>query len=84
MSIDDLRDELRVYIRARYPALWLLTDEEDRVTRMLGTLATEFNRPLLSWTCTSGFDDARVVFDRTGPRALARATPPPTHKRWWR
>ena len=64
MSLDQLRDELRVYIRARYPALWLVTDEEDRVSRMLGTLASEFNRPLLSWTCTSGFDDARFVFDR--------------------
>jgi len=76
VSLDHLRDELRVYIRARYPALWLVTDEEDRVSRMLGTLASEFNRPLLSWTCTSGFDDARFVFDRAAsPRGLPDATP---------
>ncbi len=64
MSIDRLRDDLRVYIRARYPALWLTTDEEDRCGRMLASLAGELRRPLLSWTCTTGFDDARFVLDR--------------------
>ncbi len=70
MSIDRVRDELRVYVRARYPALWLTTDEEERTARMLAALGQELRRPVLSWTCTTGFDEARFVLDRhVGPRA---------------
>ena len=64
MSIDRIRDDLKVYIRARYPALWLTTDEEERTARMLAALGAEFKRPVFSWTCTTGFDDARFVLDR--------------------
>ncbi|MFO0652754.1 MAG: AAA family ATPase [Polyangiales bacterium] len=77
MSIDKVRDELRVYIRARYPALWLSTDEEERTARMLAALGGELKRPVLSWTCTTGFDEARFVLDRAvTPRGIPDAPPP--------
>ena len=64
VSIDHLREQLRIYIRARYPALWLTTEEEERTSRMLATLGDEVQRPVFTWTCTAGFDQARFILDR--------------------
>jgi ATP-dependent 26S proteasome regulatory subunit len=76
MSIDRLRDELKVYIRARYPALWLTTEEEERTSRMLALVGEDLKRPVLTWTCTSGFDSGRFVLDRPVPASAGTAPAP--------
>ena len=70
MAIDRVREELKVYIRARYPVLWLVSDEEERVGRMLAALASDLKRALWTWTSTAGFDDARFVLDRAPARSV--------------
>ena len=76
VSADRVRSELKVYIRARYPALWLTTDEEERAARLLAALGDELQRPVFTWTCTAGFDRARFVLDHpTAPPAGMTAPP---------
>jgi SpoVK/Ycf46/Vps4 family AAA+-type ATPase len=73
MSLETIREELKVYIRARYPVLWLTTEEEDRITRMIASVANDLKRPVWTWTCTTGFDDARGVLERGVVRSLDAA-----------
>jgi hypothetical protein len=39
--LDTIREDLKVYIRARYPVLYLVSGEEERVDRMLGRIAAD-------------------------------------------
>ncbi|MFO0609223.1 MAG: AAA family ATPase [Polyangiales bacterium] len=74
MPIDAVREELKVYIRARYPVVWLTTEEEDRTGRMIAAAASDLKRPVWTWTCTAGFDDARGVLERGIARSVDAAT----------
>jgi ATP-dependent 26S proteasome regulatory subunit len=46
--------ELETMIRARYPLLYLVTWEEQRVEKLLGELATAQGKELLEWSVTRG------------------------------
>jgi SpoVK/Ycf46/Vps4 family AAA+-type ATPase len=46
--------ELEVYIRARYPLLYLLTPEEERATATLKRLAESMQKELVVWSYTEG------------------------------
>jgi SpoVK/Ycf46/Vps4 family AAA+-type ATPase len=46
--------ELDTMIRARYPLLWLVTWEEQRVEALLSDLARAHGKDLLEWTVTRG------------------------------
>jgi hypothetical protein len=59
-----MRDELDVYIRARYTLLWVVTSEEQRALQELVALAEEQRKPLYLWSATSG-----VVNSATPKRA---------------
>jgi len=39
--LETLREDLKVYVRARYPVLYLVSGEEERVDRMLQKIADE-------------------------------------------
>jgi SpoVK/Ycf46/Vps4 family AAA+-type ATPase len=47
--------EVDTLIRARYPLLYLVTYEEQRLDAMLGDLARSHGRGLIEWTVTRGF-----------------------------
>ncbi|MGA2440764.1 MAG: AAA family ATPase [Tepidisphaeraceae bacterium] len=47
-------DELEVLIRARYPIIYVLSWEEERVERVLADIAAARNKKFLIWTCTQG------------------------------
>jgi AAA+ superfamily predicted ATPase len=47
-------DELEVLIRARYPIIYVLSWEEERVERVLADIAAARNKKFLVWTCTQG------------------------------
>jgi ATP-dependent 26S proteasome regulatory subunit len=46
--------ELDVYIRARYPLLWVISPEEERALREIETLATQQRKALYVWSATQG------------------------------
>lgn len=46
--------ELEVYIRARYPLLYLLTPEEERATATLKRLAESMQKEVVAWSYTEG------------------------------
>ena len=48
--------QLKVYIQARYPILYLLTHEEQRIRRALEKLAEQESRGFYEWRCTTGLD----------------------------
>src|SRR5512137_2365871 len=54
MSARDPLIELDVLIRARYPIIYVLTWEEDRVERGIRAIARKRNKNVLTWSVTSG------------------------------
>ncbi|MCC6738314.1 MAG: AAA family ATPase [Planctomycetia bacterium] len=69
--IDTLREDLKVYIRARYPVLYLVSGEEERVERMLAKIAADLQKKLYSWTCSGGFDAPHIQQDLLdGPKPM--------------
>ena len=49
-----IRNQLDIYIRARYPLLWVVTPEERRALREIEELALEQRKPLQLWSSTVG------------------------------
>ncbi len=49
-----MRKELDVYIRARYPLLWVVTPEERRALTEIEALALDQKKRLLFWSATTG------------------------------
>lgn len=69
-STSDFLQELDLHIRARYPLLWLVTSEEQRVEAMLEELARAHGKSLYAWSITTGL--GRVTagrFERPQKRA---------------
>jgi AAA+ superfamily predicted ATPase len=72
-----IRDELNIYIRARYSLLWLVTSEEKRAIQELVELAEEQRKPLYLWSATTGVVNSatplRVDSARRDPLSLLSA-----------
>ena len=66
--------DLDTLIRARYPLLWLVTWEEQRLDGILGTLAETHGKALLAWSVTKGL--RRIGGARTAAPAEAGAQSP--------
>jgi len=47
-------DELEVLIRARYPIIYVLSWEEERVEKQIARIAATRNKKFYVWTCTEG------------------------------
>ncbi len=65
----DVRTELAVLIRSRYPILWVVSWEEERVEAALTRISAERRKRFVCWSVTRGFHEA------TEPPGLRR-TPP--------
>ena len=48
------QDELEVLIRARYPIIYVVTWEEERLEQRLQEIAKKRNKTLHVWTCSQG------------------------------
>ncbi|HWP30513.1 MAG TPA: AAA family ATPase [Fimbriimonadales bacterium] len=48
------QEELEVLIRAKYPILYVITFEEERVVEALESIASELKRPFHTWSLTQG------------------------------
>ncbi|MGH7173437.1 MAG: AAA family ATPase [Gemmataceae bacterium] len=54
MPCTPMQHELEVLIRARYPLLYVVSWEEERVEQQLAEIARARNKRFLVWTCTQG------------------------------
>ena len=52
-------EQLDRYIRARYPAIAILSHEESRVMASIQAVAERRGRRVVPWTCTQGFQQVR-------------------------
>ena len=57
LSNQNLQEKISILIRARYPIIYIVSWEEERVAVMLNTLAQESNKDLLIWSTTEGFSN---------------------------
>lgn len=48
------QEELEVLIRARYPIVYVVSWEEERVEQLLSDIARKRNKKFFVWTCTQG------------------------------
>ena len=60
-------------IRARYPILYVVSWEEERVEQQLAEIARHRNKKFFVWTCTQG-----IVKHGTAAEAGQGEQPPPT------
>jgi hypothetical protein len=51
--------QLDRYIRARYPAIAILSHEESRVMASIQAVAERRGRRVVTWTCTQGLQQVR-------------------------
>ncbi|MCE7982562.1 MAG: AAA family ATPase [Caldilinea sp. CFX5] len=69
-----MKQELDVYIRARYPLLWVVTPEEKRALAEIEALALDQKKRLLVWSATTGVTNPalpdRVDAGKRDPLAL--------------
>ncbi len=59
--------ELDTLVRARYPLVYLVTSEEQRLEALLGGLAERHGKALLGWTATRGFRRLGGLKSMTAP-----------------
>ncbi len=60
-------DEMNLYIRSRYPIIYLVTAEENRAERIIQQAAEETRKPCYYWTVTEGFYNTSQFGDSTDP-----------------
>ena len=69
--IDSIREDLKIYIRARYPVLYLVSGEEERVSRMLRGIGADLQKKVYFWSCSNGFEGASIKNDLLdGPKPM--------------
>ena len=82
-----MKQELDVYIRARYPLLWVVTPEEKRALAAIEALAQEREKRLLFWSATVGVTNPalpeRVDGGKRDPLALLGAILEDTEECIW-
>lgn len=55
-----MRHELDLYIRARYPLLWVVTPEEKRALQEIQALAESQRKPLYTWSAAQGVSNSAL------------------------
>jgi SpoVK/Ycf46/Vps4 family AAA+-type ATPase len=50
-----IAEDLDLLIRSRYPLIYLITSEEDRVESVLNQIAQNMKKKFFVWSCASGF-----------------------------
>ncbi len=74
--MQEIREELELLIRSRYPILYLVSWEEARTERLLRELGQSLQKKIYTWTVTKGFDagvfasSLAVAEDKTPAQAL--------------
>lgn len=68
----DVKEELELMIRSRYPIIYLITWEEMRLKRFIQSMATSLNKQLYTWSISTGMEsNGRTVEEnKTAEAAL--------------
>jgi hypothetical protein len=53
--MDTLKNEIKLYIKSRYPMIYLVTSEENRAERLVQNAAAATQKPCFFWSATEGF-----------------------------
>ncbi|MDQ7779790.1 MAG: AAA family ATPase [Planctomycetota bacterium] len=53
--LHQIKEEIKLNIRARYPVLYVVSSEEERVERLIADIGSELRRNVYFWSCTDGF-----------------------------
>jgi len=67
--------ELELFIRARYPILYLVTSEEARALELLGEVAQRRQKKLFEWSCSAGLAPAGLPLQSRQSRNAATRDP---------
>lgn len=70
----DVMDDIILHIRARYPALYLVSYEEERAQRLLREIGTRLGKRVYFWTASEGFSEFKGATDEI-PSARPQAAP---------
>jgi ATP-dependent 26S proteasome regulatory subunit len=65
-------DEIRTSIRAQSPVIYLYSPEEERLLRMIRTIADEQGAEVREWTCVEGLEGTDDIATRDPVTALQR------------
>lgn len=68
-------DEIELLIRARYPILYLVSAEEERVLEALSAMAARLDKKLFTWSCTTGLQPAGLSPQNNKARQAATRDP---------
>lgn len=64
----DIRNELELLIRSRYPIIYILSWEELRAKKFLEEIARSLNKEIYTWSISSGIEtNGRVIEKETSP-----------------
>jgi AAA+ superfamily predicted ATPase len=61
----DVKEELELMIRSRYPIIYLITWEEMRVKRFIQNISSSLKKQLYSWSISSGMESNGRTVDET-------------------
>ena len=53
--MNNLKQQLSLSIRARYPLIYLVTSEENRAEEVLEEMGRTIGKEVITWTCSHGF-----------------------------
>ena len=82
-----MKQELDIYIRARYPLLWIVTPEEERAMQEISALADSQRKRVMAWSVTQGVVNPavphRVDASKRDPAAVLTAIIEETEPSIW-
>lgn len=70
-SQQKIDEELKVLISAKYPLVYIVSHEEDRVIESLNKIARDLYKTIYFWDCTNGFLYKNKKFDSTADPVIA-------------
>jgi AAA+ superfamily predicted ATPase len=70
------QEELEVLIRARYPLIYVISWEEERVEALVAEIARKRNKKFFIWTCTQGIVKHGAEPQRGGKMGSGNTTDP--------
>jgi len=67
----DIKEEVELLIRSRYPVIYMISWEEMRVRRFFKRLASALSKQLFFWSLSTGVEkDGRIVEDKRAPEEV--------------
>lgn len=75
MEAMDIAEEIETLIRARYPILYLVTNEEDRAQDTIARIAAQRQKKVFEWSCSTGIVPAGTSIQSQKHRSKSTRDP---------